>query len=101
MSALSPRPWRKRTFDDGSRNIVSGPGGLGFVCQYSHKDGKDVDEAEADGTLIEAAPELIEALKTTLGNLDSLMATSTVDAHLYGSWREMVASAIAKAEGRR
>lgn len=65
MSEISPRPWRKKVFVDGSHNIVSGPGGLGFVCQYTS--GKACAEeremAEADGSLITQAPELLERLK--------------------------------------
>ena len=63
MSEISPRPWRKKVFVDGSHNIVSGPDGLGFVCQYSHSNGEHRERAETDGSLITQAPELLERLK--------------------------------------
>lgn len=63
MSEISPRPWRKKVFVDGSHNIVSGPDGLGFVCQYSHANGEHRERAETDGSLITQAPELLERLK--------------------------------------
>ena len=65
MSEISPRPWRKKVLADGSRCVVSGPNAVGFVCQYT-SDKADAEErelAEADGSLIVQAPELLERLK--------------------------------------
>lgn len=116
MSEISPRPWRRRVFNDGSLNIVSGPGGLGFVCQYSHANGEDRDLAEADGALIEAAPDLLVALKALLDHTcgtDSFCEWCERHApkdregsitgpipHVSDCLRRAAERAIARAEGR-
>lgn len=50
------------------------------------------------GTLIERNEQLIEVLKTTAGNLRSLIAAT--NCRTYDLWLEEVERAIAKAEGR-
>lgn len=105
MSEISPRPWRKRVFDDGSFAIVSGPGGLGFVCQYTSNkaDEEEREMAEADGSLIAAAPDLLEALRSVN---DVLMHAHDHDVPA-AEWERARAAAmaeafkvIARAEGR-
>lgn len=96
MSAHSPLPWRKRTGLEGERLIVSGERGLDVVCQYGHDHTADeIDYVEADGSLIEAAPNLLDACKAVLeAHRDGLGAGAATDA------RALCARAVAKAEGR-
>ena len=101
MSEISPRPWRKKTLNDGSHCIVSGPGGLGFVCQYtsSTADAEEREMAEADGSLIVQAPELLERLKSRVeqcgccGDADFAVNLACLDCQA-----DVVV--IARAEGR-
>ena len=93
MSAHSPLPWRKRTGLEGERLIVSGERGLDVVCQYGHDNTADeIDYVEADGSLIEAAPNLLAACNAALDDDD--------DQPLQGETRRLLERAIAKAEGR-
>lgn len=93
MSAHSPLPWRKRTGLEGERLIVSGERGLDVVCQYGHDHTADeIDYVESDGSLIEAAPNLLAACKAALDDDD--------DQPLQGETRRLLERAIAKAEGR-
>jgi len=93
VSAHSPLPWRKRTGLEGERLIVSGERGLDVVCQYGHDNTADeIDYVEADGSLIEAAPNLLAACNAALDDDD--------DQPLQGETRRLLERAIAKAEGR-
>lgn len=96
MSAHSPIPWKKKTGLEGERLIVSGERGLDVVCQYGHDNTADeIDYVEADGSLIEAAPNLLAACKAVVeASRDPLAAESIREA-----WR-LCERAVAKAEGR-
>ena len=93
MSAHSPIPWRKKTGLEGERLIVSGERGLDVVCQYGHDNTADeIDYVEADGSLIEAAPNLLAACRAALDDDD--------DQPIQSETRKQLERAIAKAEGR-
>lgn len=104
MSAHSPAPWRKKVFTDGSRNIVSGPDGLGYVCQYGHNSTADeIDHVEADGSLIEAAPDLLAAAKDAQSWLEALRDPASDPGMVARGELTVWAAlrdAVAKAEGR-
>lgn len=97
MSDISPSPWRKKIFNDGSLNIVSGPGGLGFVCQFGHAgiEREDRELAEADGFLICAAPDLLAACRAVIEAWQN-----GPDGDADAEARTLCARAIVKAEGR-
>jgi hypothetical protein len=65
----TPAPWMAVTMTDGSRNICGGDRGRRFVCMFSHEDGSDREECEANGRLIAAAPELLAMLKRVTSGL--------------------------------
>jgi hypothetical protein len=54
--------------------------------------------AEAKHTLIAAAPEMLEALKISRGNVASLNAAHPA---IWGEWLKMIDAAIAKAEAEQ
>lgn len=92
MSAHSPIPWKKKTGLEGERLIVSGERGVDVVCQYGHENTADeIDYVEADGSLIEAAPNLLAACKAALDDDDQPLQCET---------RRLLERAIAKGEGR-
>jgi hypothetical protein len=56
-------------------------------------------EGEANARLMAAAPKLLDALKTTAGNIRSLGPAGAIPTP-YEHWLRVVDDAIAKAEGR-
>lgn len=60
---------------DGTRNIV-GPQNA-FICQYSHLDGGDKEQAESDGAIIAKAPELLAACRRALPWIGKIIADGT------------------------
>lgn len=61
----------------------------------------DGDYNAVNGDLLAAAPELLEALKTTLGNIMSLGPAGALESvpMPFRVWADVVKSAIDKAEG--
>lgn len=97
MSARTPGPWRiapVSDYVDGSLNI---DGGLrGYVCMAGHRGD---ETAEANARLIAAAPTMLDALKTTAGNIRSLLAAASGDVREpYSVWLKVVEDAIQSAE---
>jgi hypothetical protein len=80
------------------RPIASFRQKLGAMHAYPLSSG----EIAANGNLFAAAPELLEALKTTEGNIRSLGCAGALDQipSPYRGWLKVVQEAIAKAEGR-
>jgi len=66
MSKPTPRPW---TVESGG--FVGGPVGFGRVCQLWNKYEEDFQNAEANAHIIAAAPDLLEACKNMLAELQS------------------------------
>jgi hypothetical protein len=66
----------------------------GGACNFPPEKAAEIQDANA--RLIAAPPELLEALQTTLGNLNTIAATRP-GITVYDSWRAMVAAAIEKA----
>jgi hypothetical protein len=106
MSAHTPGPWQwdgdytlRPVNPDPERSalhtIISPDGPFGFVQTAT----ADVfPEFEADKLLIAAAPELLEALRTTRGNVASLGPAGAIPFE-YREWLAMLDAAIAKATG--
>lgn len=104
MSAHSPLPWRKRTGLEGERLIVSGERGLDVVCQYGHDHTADeIDYVEADGSLIEAAPNLLAAATHAMSWLEAMRDPASDPGMVARGELTVWAAlrdAVAKAEGR-
>lgn len=91
MSAKhTPGPWTIRKSLSGS----------GLLIIHSPQDsGLAATRREQDATLIAAAPELLEALKTTAGNIRSLHSSTGGELYAaYTEWLKTVEAAIKKAE---
>lgn len=99
MSAHTPGPWKIITLegvdghlflchDDGTENI---PPLVAKVYDHQHAD------AEANARLIAAAPELLEALRELLDQLEGIGIPEWAGAE--GLYLGQAAAAIAKAEG--
>lgn len=108
VAAHTPGPWNEHEhyplnsevrhvtdgdFDYWTGRIAKGDMLIGEVHYQSATGGwphvEDIDEARANARLIIAAPELLAALKEVVGC-----------EYLHDYQRELIASAIAKAEGR-
>lgn len=98
----TPGPWWAT--DSGVRDVG------GYIChtnpptRYPDQDEryeKEVAERVANKSLIAAAPELLEALQTTLGNIMSLGPAGALESVPipYRVWAEVVKGAIDKATG--
>jgi hypothetical protein len=101
-------PWRWMSDqalvgDHGRRPVVLTGGADGSLLTRG-EDGRlrDLAADEANARLIAAAPDLLEALRVTAGNIRSLGPAGALDAvpEPYRLWLAVVESAIAKAEGR-
>lgn len=57
-----------------------------------------LSEADANGLLLAAAPDLLAALETTAGNIKSLAAAGKCNT--YDTWLLVVEAAITKAKGK-
>ena len=102
----TPEPWICRHWDDNQQITVTsaahvGSNDLALVrppLTATPHDGwtcteENVAENEANARLIAAAPELLAACKLSLKNVLS-------DTSAISTWREVLRSAIAKAEGK-
>lgn len=95
-TTYTPGPWKAVNAGIHWNN----PDLINLQIQYGN-DGECIADTvyeEADANLIAAAPDLIEALKTTLGNIQSLKICYPCTT--FDPWIETVSTAIAKAEGR-
>lgn len=61
---------------------------------------REVEEGMRDARVLAASPEMLDALKTTLGNIASLKS-SHPGVSIFDVWEQVVAAAIARAEGRQ
>lgn len=92
MSEHTPGPW-----------LVDGPAirskhvSIATVLDVAWPYGNRPNNPGANARLIAAAPELLEALKLCEGNISSLLASQ--HPKVFGTWLEVVHSAIAKATG--
>lgn len=94
MSAMhTPGPWSV-----GSHRYIRSPSGT--ICEtYSHM---GCDEADANERLIAAAPELLEALRITRGNVASIGPAGALEPYYeYREWLRMLDAVIAKATGAK
>ena len=98
--SLSKAPWRRETtyYVDGQGAqtptgcyVLAADGGV--VCRI---EGVDATSG-ADGSAIEALPELLDVLETTRGNLVSLEAAHP-GSQLYGPWLAAVEAALARCQ---
>lgn len=74
-------------------------GYIGSICAIQscdHINGISYGEAQANARLIAAAPEMLEALKISRGNVASLNAAHPA---IWGEWLNVIDAAISKAEG--
>lgn len=104
----TPGPWvTGKNNCGGGSNVVDGLGRhLAHTAAVRNingqvlpeKDRVEDPEAKANARLIAAAPEMLETLRVTLGNLSSLKASCNCTT--YDVWIDVVESVIAKAEGR-
>ncbi|MFZ1625571.1 MAG: hypothetical protein WAU48_12445 [Gammaproteobacteria bacterium] len=64
--------------------------------------GVDTDNSVADARLIAAAPEMLDVLRTTLGNIMSVGPAGHLDdvPMEFREWAAVVSRVIAKAEGK-
>jgi hypothetical protein len=93
MSAPTPGPWVSRAVVDrhdfnATAADVQGPHGEFVADCGSH------EHATANARLIAAAPQMRDALATTLGNLRSLAGNHPA---VYGEWLALVEAALAAA----
>jgi hypothetical protein len=94
MSKHTPGPWRiapASDYADGSLNVDADT--RGYVCLAGFRDDP---EARANARLIAAAPDLLEACKRILADIDS---NATLAFEIDGDALEALDSAITKAEG--
>jgi hypothetical protein len=85
----TPKPWKAKFYGDNSCDIYAGDK---LIAELEYPDG---DECDADGLLIAAAPELLEAARIALsmmGGDDS----GPDDDEIHDEW-ERVRAAIRKA----
>jgi hypothetical protein len=73
-----------------------------FIAQCHPKNGlkSEMGEVRANANLMAAAPEMLEVLETTLGNIRSIKATHP-GVTTYDVWEKVVAEVVAKAKGGR
>lgn len=99
MSA--PTPWRVHRFSSGTIRIMAGDPAVA-VCELMLLDDPD-PFAEANAEFIvracNAHDEMLEALRTTAGNIRSLGPAGALG-ESYREWLRVVEDAIARAEGR-
>ena len=99
MSAAkhTPGPWsiKDDTVNAIEPDVMAGEFYIAQCFGHSHH-----DEALANARLIAAAPELLEALQITRGNIASLGPAGALTPYTsYQEWLAMVDAAIAKATG--
>lgn len=108
MSAHTPGPWKKRLieYENGEAvawAIEAGDGrGAGYIADvHMHSDEeRDDNRDEANAETMAAAPEMLEALQTTLGNLRSLKSNAFKGLATLDEWIAMVERAM-PGPGRR
>ncbi|HOW49902.1 MAG TPA: hypothetical protein PLB26_19850 [Rubrivivax sp.] len=102
MSAMhTPGPWvpRASKFGLDFGIVINGEFVIAEVFSDIRSERhRDVEEARANARLIAAAPELLEALRTTRGNVASLGPAGAIPFE-YREWLAMLDAAIAKATG--
>ena len=80
-------------------NVEQEGGPVTAICAFGRGDEEGKAAALADARLYRTAPEMFEALKTTLGNLKSLKHTAFRQFSVIDEWIAVVEAAIAKATG--
>ena len=102
----TPGPW-SWTDEYQARDLsetwtLIGPDGYG-ILSCDGKANSPMEFHPSNARLITAAPELLEVLKTTLGNIKSLGPAGALDSvpMPYQVWTQVVADAIAKATGEQ
>ncbi|MFN4037330.1 hypothetical protein [Comamonas aquatica] len=97
----TPGPWQYY-YDPADHYVHKIRVGAGLVCQmpgWAIHDAMKVEQ-EANARLIAAAPDLLEALQITRGNIASLGPAGALTPYTsYQEWLAMVDAAIAKALG--
>lgn len=98
----TPGPWKWWTSNSWRRLYSErGRGSDSVLMPCVHADGQpDIDVSEADMALIEAAPDLLEALKNTMMVLTQLEALymTTPYSKAFAMWRSAIEPVIAKVE---
>lgn len=92
----TPGPWRVSHDGIWARSPWNAEVRIATILRHSPLNGIDSD---ANARLMAAAPEMLEVLKTTRGNIVSLGSAGALPKP-YHVWLAVVDEAIAKAEGR-
>lgn len=105
MSAHTKGPWQKRLieYEQGDQvgwSIEAGDGrGANYIADVHMHSGPARNDArdEANADLVAAAPQMREALQTTLGNLRSLKNNAFRQLDTLDEWIATIEAALAKA----
>ena len=93
----TPGPWKLNSLDSGTNDdgTIIGPNNTVITADIF---GRNAEEAEANAHLIEAAPDMLNALKEAVELLESYLTDADREASPKGRW-PVIRAAIAKAEG--
>lgn len=102
MSKHTPGPW-DAAIEHGCHAVIAAvagePKAVAIVGNRTPDDGYEATRF-ANARLIAAAPELLEALRITRGNVASLGPAGALEPYApYREWLAMIDAAIAKATG--